>query len=83
MRLTGVRELESLYRELEGVGFYPSIPYVELIQEFREERIYISKTRLDIRLKPGIVELTFCRFYPEQSFLLTFTKEIKHGRPTR
>lgn len=48
MRFTGLPELESLYIELEGVGYTPSYSYSDLKSKLQEEHRYIANMRCSI-----------------------------------
>lgn len=74
MRLTGKRELERLYSDLEGADYTPSISYLDLIEQIKKSRIYISSLSFDMKLNGNNVKLTLYRDYPEIMFVVNFTK---------
>ena len=73
MRVTGNRELEKLYRELEGIGFIPSFSYESLVTRLKEQNKYIANLRIDIEiLDQCTVSLTIYDGYPKIFVIIEF-----------
>ena len=80
MRLTGKRELADLYGELEGVGFIPSISYIDLVRELKESRIYVCSLRVDIMIRQDYVLVIMFNDYPEAIYNIEFKRGNNNGR---
>lgn len=73
MRISGTRELENLYRELEGSGYTPSISYTECVRKIREDNVYLANMRAYIGFSKEEVKIVLYDRYPDTYMEVRFS----------
>lgn len=75
MRFTGNRELKQLYRDLEGIGYIPSLSYIALCKRIQSVGLYLSRLKADLTIKPDKIDISFHTSYDYFSLDITFIKQ--------
>lgn len=76
MRFTGNRELKQLYRDLEGIGFVPSISYLEVVKRVQSAGLYISRLKADLTINLNRIDITlYTTYYYYFHLDITFIKQ--------
>lgn len=75
MRFTSQRELQQLYWDLEGLKYYPSIPYNEVVNDLNTRKIHIGELRVLCRLTQTQCALFLFYKYPNDCIYVEFKRE--------
>lgn len=75
MRISGTRELENLYRDLEGSGYTPSLSYEEVVRKLREDNVYLANMRACISFCKEKVVITIYDRYPDCYLEIDFRRK--------
>ena len=74
MRISGTRELENLFRELEGSDYIPSVSYEDTLKALQEDNVYLANMRAIITFSREKVTLALYKRYPDMYKAIEFNR---------